>query len=110
MDITGIAVKLDLRSALSPLASCCCSEQLTGSHALFALPDNCSSQQKALLLTSYAYNQSRIKHNSQCNYYYLQKVLITSLDQDLYGDGVNCEDEYVEILDGDTVDALSLGK
>ena len=42
-----------LRSALSPLASCCCSEQLTGSHASHALPVNCPSQQKAQLLTSY---------------------------------------------------------
>ena len=39
-----------------------------------------------------------------------QKILLTSVDQDLYGDGVDCQDEYVEILDGDTVDALSLGK
>ena len=36
--------------------------------------------------------------------------MITSLDINLYGDGVDCTDEYVEILDGDTVDALSLGK
>ena len=40
----------------------------------------------------------------------LQKVMLTSLDFNLYGDGVDCTDEYVEILDGDTVDALSLGK
>ena len=40
----------------------------------------------------------------------LQKILLTSIAQDLYGDGVDCQDEYVEILDGDTVDALSLGK
>ena len=39
-----------------------------------------------------------------------QKILLTSIAQDLYGDGVDCQDEYVEILDGDTVDALSLGK
>ena len=41
---------------------------------------------------------------------YMQKLIINCLDLDLYGDGVDCEDEYVEILDGDTVDALSLGK
>ena len=35
---------------------------------------------------------------------------MTSEFQDLYGDGETCDDEYVEILDGDTVDALSLGK
>ena len=40
----------------------------------------------------------------------LQKILLTSIVQDLYGDGVDCQDEYVEILDGDTADALSLGK
>ena len=37
-------------------------------------------------------------------------MTITQLDMNLAGDGVNCEDEYVEVLDGDTVDALSLGK
>ena len=36
--------------------------------------------------------------------------MITCLDLNLGGDGVDCTDEYVEILDGDTVDALSLGK
>ena len=40
----------------------------------------------------------------------LQKVMITCLDLNLGGDGVDCTDEYVEILDGDTVDALSLRK
>ena len=40
----------------------------------------------------------------------MQKILLTSEFQDLYGDGVDCQDEYVEILDGDSVDALSLGK
>ena len=40
----------------------------------------------------------------------LQKVMITCLDLNLAGDGVDCTDQYVEILDGDTVDALSLGK
>ena len=36
--------------------------------------------------------------------------MLTCLDLKLGGDGVDCTDEYVEILDGDTVDALSLGK
>ena len=40
----------------------------------------------------------------------LQKILLTSVAQDLYGDEVDCQDEYIEILDGDTADALSLGK
>ena len=44
------------------------------------------------------------------NLFLIQKVSLTSLDLDLYGNGVDCTDEYVEVLDGDTVDALSLGK
>ena len=36
--------------------------------------------------------------------------MLTCLDLNLAGDGVDCTDEYVEILDGDTADALSLGK
>ena len=36
--------------------------------------------------------------------------MITCGDLNLGGDGVDCTDQYVEILDGDTADALSLGK
>ena len=36
--------------------------------------------------------------------------MITCLDLNLGGDGVDGTDEYVEILDGDTADALPLGK
>ena len=36
--------------------------------------------------------------------------MITALDINLHGNGDDCEDESVEILDGDEVDALSLGK
>ena len=51
-----------------------------------------------------------IEHIAKQTVLTLQKILLTSVAQDLYGDGVDCQDEYVEILDGDTVDALSLGK
>ena len=40
----------------------------------------------------------------------MQKIILTSLDQNLHGDGINCKEEYVEVLDGDTSDALLLGQ
>ena len=40
----------------------------------------------------------------------LQKVVLTSLQIDLYSEPGECDTEYVEILDGDSVGALSLGK
>ena len=37
-------------------------------------------------------------------------MVLTALIMDLPGDEENCDDEYVEILDGDTDDAISLGR
>ena len=57
------------------------------------------------------YNNIRYLHLRK--FYFIlsfQKVLLYSLEFSLNGDGDDCNNEYLEILDGEEGDAISIGK
>ena len=51
-----------------------------------------------------------LRFQTKCQLLRLQQILVESLAFALRGDGIDCKKDYLEIFDGDSADALPIGK